>query len=430
LDGFSDTLQHKALPVIRLSAQTMAKYSGLLSDVELQAIEERGGGEVTVPLSVIELIIGTPKHPHNTALLAPSQSGKTTLLHGVIHHLLGLSQKNIVLVGDPNYGAANDDKMPVWGGLPIYDRYASTSAIAHHSLITGTDDVYTALDALGHLYIQRMELARKRAVEHQGDDQSPMRFTPIYYFVDEFQTFVGELNETQLERVNAVFGQLIRAAKYRIYFFPVLHNDKAEGGINTANLGGVNLLLMGSVIDQISTSTLLNNSRKRFDQGFFNLLATYRTRYNALHGKSKSQKMLGVVHLVKGFTASNGDEFSPGPHILKFPNFTDRVNLRHDFGAVAPVVEAVPAVENEAAVPPIVAEMGPLFATWLAENHPLFESEADWSLTKFFELASAHGWGRYRKPTDKHYAFLQALTKAQGGRIRPVEILELLNEVA
>jgi hypothetical protein len=430
LDGFSDTLQNHALPVLRLNAQTLAKYSGLLSDVELQAIEERGGGEVTVPLSVIELIIGSPKQPHNTALLAPSQSGKTTLLHGVIHHLLGLSQRNIVLVGDPNYGAANDGTMPIWGGLPIYDR-AQDSPIAHHGLMTGTDDVYTALDMLGYLYVQRMELARQRAIKSQGDDRTPMKFTPIYYFVDEFQTFMGELNESQLERVNVVFGQLIRAAKYRIYFFPVLHNDKAEGGINTANLGGVNLLLMGSVIDQISTSTLLNNSRKRFDQAFFNLLASYRTRYNALHGKGKSQKMLGVVHLVKGFTTSTGDEFAPGPHILKLPNFTDRVNIRHDFTAIAPVITTADPVGEVAAdaleVPPIVAEMGEAFTDWFVENYPLFQTEADWSLTKFFDLACANGWGRQRKPKDKHYAFLQALAKEQGGRIKPVEILELLN---
>jgi hypothetical protein len=434
LDGFSDTLQNKALPVIRHNAQTMARFSGLLSKTELQAIEERGGGEVSIPLSVIELIVGTPKAPHNTALLAPSQSGKTTLLHGVVHHLLGLSQPNIVLVGDPNYGAANDGTMPVWGGLPLYRRELTPSPIAHHQLIIGKDDIYSALDQLGNLYIQRMDAAGKRAVElHGSDDLTPMGFTPIYFFVDEFQTFIGELGEGQVDRVNEVFGQLIRAAKYRIYFYPVLHNDRAEGGINTSNLGGVNLLLMGSVIDQIGTSKLLNNSRKRFDAAFLAKLANYRSTYNARYGKSKSQKMLGAIDLTKGFTASNGDDFAPGCHVLKIPNCTDRVNIRHDFTAIAPVIttadpvgEAVVAADDDLEVPAIVVEMGEEFGEWFVEHFPLFQSETDWSLTQFANVAIANGWGRRRKPTDKHYAFLQALVKAQGGRIKPVEVLDLL----
>lgn len=434
LDGFSDTLQNKALPVLRHNAETMARYSGLLSKTELQAIEERGGGEVSIPLSVIELIVGTAKAPHNTAFLAPSQSGKTTLLHGVVHHLLGLSQQNIVLVGDPNYGAANDGTMPVWGGLPIYHRDSKQSPIGHHQLIIGVDGIYTALDMLGALYLQRMELAQKRAVElHGTDDLSPMGFTPIYFFCDEFQTFIGELNEAQVDRVNAVFGQLIRAAKYRIYFYPILHNDKAENGINTANLGGVNLLLMGSVIDQINSSPLLNNSRRRFDAGFLATLANYRTRYNAMHGKAKSQKMLGAIALTKGVTASNGDDFAPGCHVLKIPNCTDRVNIRHDFSAITPVltvadpVGEVVTAADDAAMPLIVAEMGEAFAEWFVEHYPLFQAESDWSLTKFSDIAITNGWGRRRKTGDKHYAFLQALVKAQGGRIRPVEILELLD---
>ncbi len=431
LDGFSDTLQNKALPVLRHNAQTMAKYSGLLSKVELQAIEERGGGEVSIPLSVIELIIGTPKAPHNTAFLAPSQS--TTLLHGVVHHLLGLSQQNIVLVGDPNYGAANDGTMPVWGGLPIYHRDSKQSPIAHHQLIIGVDGIFTALDMLGALYLQRMELAQKRAVElHGTDDLSPMGFTSIYFFCDEFQTFIGELNEAQVDRVNVVFGQLIRAAKYRIYFYPILYNDKAENGINTANLGGVNLLLMGAVIDQISSSPLLRNSSKRFDPAFLANLANYRTRYNAMHGKAKSQKMLGAIALTKGFTASNGDDFAPGCHVLKIPNCTDRVNIRHDFSAIAPVITTADpvgeAVVDDVEVPTIVAEMGEAFGEWFIEHYPLFQAQADWSLTKFADVAIANGWGvRRDHRRDKHYAFLQALAKAQGGRIKPVEVLELLD---
>jgi hypothetical protein len=426
LDGFSDGLQHKAMPLIRHSSETLLRYSGMLSASEIQAIEERGGGEVAIPQSVIELIVGSPKAPHNTALLAPSQSGKTTLLHGVIHHLLTIPQQNIVLVGDPNYGAANDATLPVWGGLPIYDRDTQDSPISHHQLIIGIDDIFTALDLLGELYLQRMALAQARAKELQGEDDAiPMEFTPIYFFIDEFQTFIGELVESQVDRVNAVYGQLIRAAKYRIYFYPVLHNDKAENGINTANLGGVNLLIMGSVIDQINSSPLLNNSRRRFDAPFIEKLARYRLRYNAAHGKAKSQKILGAISLVKGFTASNGDEFAPGSHVLKIPNFTDRVNVRHDFSDFEQVT-VKPEKPTDEELPPIVAEMGELFKEWFIENYQLFQHEANWSLKAFFDISSANGWGKKRSSNDRHYAFLQALRDAQGGRIKTNEILEAI----
>jgi hypothetical protein len=428
LDGFSDGLQNKAMPVLRHSGETLLRYSGMLSASEVAAIAERGGGEVAIPLSVIELIAGTPQNPHNTALLAPSQSGKTTLLHGVINHLITLPQQNIVLVGDPNYGAANDKRLPVWGGLPIYDRETQDSPIKHHQLVIGIDDIYTTLDLLGELYLQRMALAQAKAKQSQGDENAvPMQFMPIYYFIDEFQTFVGELAESQIDRVNMVYGQLIRAAKYRIYFYPVLHNDKAENGINTANLGGVNLLILGSVIDQIGSSPLLNNSRRRFDGAFIEKLTRYRLRYNAAHGKAKSQKMLGAISLVKGFTASNGDEFAPGTHVIKVPNFTDRVNIRHDFSHFEKAeIHAPRKVQTDSEMPPIVAEMGDAFAEWFIENYQLFQAQADWSLTKFFDLASANGWGKLRKPSDPHYAFLQALKDAQGGRIKPNEILEAL----
>jgi hypothetical protein len=420
--GATDVLENRVKPIAAMGAQTVARHSGLISATEMAALAERQGAEVKLPESVIELIVGSPKNPHNTAILARRQSGKTTVLHGVLHYLLALPQKNIVIVGDPNYGAGNAGDLPAWGGLPIFNRNSGRSTIEHHHLLINRDDNYTALCQLGDLYQSRMEQANAAA---QADRSKRVQFTPVYYFLDEFQTFVGGLGDDATDRVNAIFGDLIRAAKYQIFFFPVLHNDRAENGMNTTNLGGVNLLLLGSVVDAIRTDKALNNSRQRFDDKFLQQVAIKRIDYNGRYGKGLSQKKLGVINLVDGCQTSDGTEFAPGNHLLMVPDFRAQVAVIHDFsGLVQTTAQPQPAP----AVDDLALEMAPLFIAFLQANRDRFPA-GDCSVTKFFDTykvtaSNPNGWGRRRDKDDRHYAFLKLLAAEFGGRIDPLKLLE------
>lgn len=419
-DGAQDILETQVKPIAAMGARTIARHSGLISGSELRDLEERQGGEVKVPQSVIELIVGSPRNPHNTAILARRQSGKTTLLHGVIHHLLALQQKNIVLVGDPNYGAGNEGELPAWAGLPIYDRDSGKMTIAHHHLMIARDDIYTCLCQLGDLYDTRMREANKAAKE----GRQRAKFTPIYFILDEFQTFVGGLNDEQTARVNAVFGDLIRAAKYRIYFFPVLHNDRAENGLNTTNLGGVNLLLLGSVIDALKTDKALNNSRQRFDDRFLERVNLKRIDYNSRYGKGISQKKLGVINLVDGCTTSDGTDFAPGNHLLMVPDYRAHVPVVHDFSGLTETT-AKPQ-DAPAEIPNEIDALIPEFEEWLIANAGHFE-DMEYSLTKFSDRAISLGWGKTRDlRRDPHYRFNRELCKQLGGKINPHEIVRNL----
>lgn len=420
--GATDVLENRVKPIAAMGAQTVARHSGLISAAELAELSERQGCEVKLPESVIELIVGSPKNPHNTAILARRQSGKTTVLHGVLHHLLALPQKNIVIVGDPNYGAGNDATLPAWGGLPIFNRNSGRSTIEHHHLLISRDDNYTALCQLGDLYQSRMEQANAVA---QADRQQRLKFTPIYYFLDEFQTFVGGLSDDATDRVNAIFGDLIRAAKYQIFFFPILHNDRAENGMNITNLGGVNLLLLGSVVDAIRTDKALNNSRQRFDHKFLQQVAIKRIDYNGRYGKSLSQKKLGVINLVDGCTTSDGTEFAPGNHLLMIPDFRAQVPVIHDFSAM---VQTTAQPQPAPIVDDLATEMAPKFVVFLQTNRDRFPA-IDYSVTKFFDTykitaQNPDGWGRRRDGADPHYAFLKLLAAEFSGRIDPLKLLE------
>ncbi|MBE9031800.1 hypothetical protein IQ266_18865 [filamentous cyanobacterium LEGE 11480] len=423
--GATDLLENKVRPIVAMSAKTVQEHAGLLSDEEKDVITSRQGQEVKSETSVIELIIGSPKRPNNCAILARKTSGKTTLVHGVIHHLLGSTTENIVLAGDPNIGTANDDNPPRWGGMPLYQRGIDNpeNLIQHHRTFADEQDIYSALIACGDLYHQRKAVNADRYAK----GKRPKKFTPVYLFIDEFQTFVGALEDDQIERVNKVFGELIRAAKYQVFFFPILHNDKADKGINTANLAGVNLLLLGSVIDVVKTDATLRNSAQRFTDDFLALIANKRRDYDARFGPAISQKSLGVIHLVDGFTSSDGTEFKPGPHLLRVPNYADYVGVIHDFSGLVETT-AVPQDEPPAPTEPPneIDALIPEFEEWLIAHAGHFEPGKDYSLTKFSEAAIELGWGKRRYASDPHYRFNRELCNQLGGRIDPHMILENL----
>jgi hypothetical protein len=196
--------------------------------------------------------------------------------------------------------------------------------------------------------------------------------------------------------------------------------------MNTTNLGGVNLLLMGSVIDAIKTDKAMNNSRQRFDEKFLQRLAMKRTDYNGRYGKGISQKKLGVISLVDGCTTSDGTDFAPGNHMMMIPDYRDRMAVIHDFSEVTETT-AKPAAPPTAPQDPIEA-MIPAFEEWLIANAGHFEPGKDYSLTKFSEAAIALGWGKRRYASDPHYCFNRELCKQLGGKINPHMILENLRK--
>jgi hypothetical protein len=422
--GGTQILEHKVRPVLARSAKEIQRSAGLLSEAEQEAISASAGGEVVVEQHVLELVIGSVRNPMNTLYIARKQSGKTTFTHGLLHNLLSSQSKNIVLVGDPNYGTGNDDgPPPAWAGLPVYDRRRdkAESIVAHHRLFAANEDIYAAMCALNDLYHRRMQINADRVA--QG--QPPEKFAPVYYFVDEFQTFLGSLSPDGLSRVNGFLGDLIRAAKYKIFFYPICHNDKATDGLDTTNLAGVNLFMLGSVLDSIRTDNTIRNSRSRFSNDFLDRLEAKRRDYDIRYGPKASAKMLGVVHLVDAFTSSDGTEFAAGAHIVRIPDYRAALQVRHDFSALPQPenlpVEATPPSTDSGEV------LAQEFVHFLRRRRAEFD-DRDYSVTEFFTTFKAtakhDGWGRRREKSDPHYCLLRDLAQSEAsGKINPVELL-------
>jgi hypothetical protein len=420
-------LERKIKPVIELNARKIQQYSGLLSEAEVEAIQNIAGGEVVVEEHIVELILGSTKKPQNTLILARKGSGKTTLEHGLIHWLLSSPTKNIVLAGDPNYGTGNDDgPPPAWAGLPRYDRKTvdPKDAVTHHRIFTRNDDIFAGLVALNSLYHRRMQLNEERAAANQP----PERFIPVYFFVDEFQTFLGSLSDAQLATVNAFMGDLIRASKYKIFFFPIVHNDRATDGIDTTNLAGVNLLVLGSVLDTLKNDDTLRNSRKRFNDQNIAQIENKRREYDSRYGPDASAKMLGAIHLVEAFKTSDGTEFRSGVHLLRIPDYRPALQVRHDFSALT---QPAPAPSPEA--DPNLA-LATEFVQFLRRRRADFEDK-DYSVTAFSKQFQSNGsnagWCRRRDSKDPQYCFLRDLAKTHpNGKINPIELLKDTEDVA
>jgi hypothetical protein len=317
--GVAVAARDHILAPVAVAAEQLAKRSGVLTEAELSAIENRASPDlVRVFNHIFELIVGTRGDGTNCAILAGSKAGKTTFFHGLFYHLATRPDKKHLMVGDYNLGKDNGSGVPQWLGLPIYDRQKHGSPIGNY--VFGPDEIMSAIKHLDAVYEERIRINADRAKAKQ----KPIKFDAIYFACDEFQSFMEHCSTEDGKYVGEVAGKLLRARGLMIYFFPVLHNDKAEGYLNTTVLGSINLLVMGSLTNKLESAPELMNSQKlkRFEPEAINRVIPIRRELERELGKDGAARSLAVLNLKHTITASDGTEFGDGTHLLQIPNCT------------------------------------------------------------------------------------------------------------
>jgi hypothetical protein len=440
----------------RLSATDLAARTGQLTTMELEAVTNSlSSGIIYDPAHILELVFGRADgRGNNTITLATSGSGKTTFLQGCIHQILERPGKKIVIVCDPNFGASNDGKFNRWAGLPHYK--GNGSPIGRSCLVTNVGDIKLAIRALGELYHQRMNQAQ---IHGQKDIGTPLDFAPVYLIADEFQTTLNQMTPQELEDANAVVGGLVRAKKYKIFFTPIMHDDTAENSLKTNQTAGLNLMLLGGIIDRLESANEVSNNRYKF-KGYQPMVDGHRARLTQQFGKAVAKYMLGVIHLKDAFTCSDGTTFEPGCHTLRLPDYRALAELVHDFEPLpapadramtiskAPKLTLVPrsagvsipaAVQTlsiEAPPPPLEwdndgnpsAHIQGVFRAWVIQNYAAIATQDSWNKTKFFQLCKTNGLGQGRQNQGNAvYVMVCALADAMGGQIIPSQLLAFID---
>jgi hypothetical protein len=449
-----DTAVTAGWKVAQLSATDLAARTGALTAIELEAVTNKmSSGIIYSEDHILELAIGRADGVgNNTIVLATSQSGKTTLLNGFIHLLLARPVKQVLIVADPNYGAANDSVPIRWAGLPRYK--GANSPIAQSCLLTKSGDIRLAIMALGELYEQRMEQAQNSL---DSDSEEALSFTPIYMVCDEFQTTLGQMTEEELEETNATVGKLIRAKKFKIFFAPILHDDTAKGSLDTNRTQGLNILLLGSIVDRLDKGREIANSRDKF-RDYQSVASGHRSRMINQHGADAAKFMLGVIHLKDGFKCSDGTVFQPGPHCIKLPDYRDLRAVTHDFPAlpspdrqstvskapprpisraVATAAASMPAAAEVLSVGPMLdwgpdgnpsAEIQKAFRNWVISNYSALAERDSWSRSGLLKQCQVDGLGTGRRgPENPVYVLVWALADAMGGQIIPSQLLAFID---
>jgi hypothetical protein len=409
------------LAPVALKAEQLAKRTGVLTEAELNAIENGAAPDLVRVFShIFELIVGIHGDGTNCAILAGSKAGKTTFFHGLFYYLATRPDKKHLMIGDYNLGKDNGSGAPKWLGLPIYDRQKHGSPIGN--FVFGPDEIMTAIRQLDAVYEERIRINADRAKAKQ----KPIKFDAIYFACDEFQSFMEHCSLEDGKTVGEIAGKLLRARGLMIYFFPVLHNDKAEGYLNTTVLGSINLLVMGSLVNKLDSAPELMNSQKlkRFEPEAINRVVPIRRELERELGKDGAARSLAVLSLKHTITASDGTEFGDGTHLLQIPNCTKVLAEDWDWPeemklAAVPAqdVETYFAARQSAALPTITVyeevedftDLAVEVRSLVIDNCQGFAAAAKTnkiSRTKFFDVCSGLGFGRNRNKKDRHYRFI------------------------
>jgi hypothetical protein len=428
--GAARAARDHVLRPAKMAAIELAKKTGTLSESELSAVEKGGAPDLVRVLDhVFELIVGTSTSGTNCAILAKSLAGKTTFFHGLFYHLATRPGKKILMIGDYNLGKDNGGGVPQWLGLPIYDRRRHGSQISN--FVFAPDEIMGAIQALGAVYEDRIRLA----ADAVKDRRSAPKFDPIYFACDEFQSFMEHCNEADNKMVGEIAGKLLRARGWKIFFFPVLHNDKADGFLNTTVMGGFNLLVLGSFVSKLDSAPELQNSRnaRRFDPEASGRVTPIRRELERDLGKEGAIRSLAALSLTHPITTSDGTEFGDGTHLLQIPDCRKVLDSEWDWPED---LKAAPSVTQDPdryfaarAVPQEVEtlmvrvaiedenfdDLAPKLQSIFLANYTEFESQSKGgkiTKTKFFGICVGHGFGKNRNTRDRHYRMIGSLAIA------------------
>ena len=417
--SWRSNVRHKAVQYRRAAASSL----GLLTDEEIRGLDDATPQIVTSPAGIFELILGTQAKPANTALLAFRGSGKSTLLHGVIHHLVNHRSGSIILVGDPNYGTVNPGSRPLrWGFFPIFNpiEHDPRDLTKSSHICTTTSTIFTLIAQANSLYHARMRANESRAV--RGEDA--LAFTPVYLFIDEFLTVFKGLSEGAQEMVVEAFGNLIRASKYQIFFYPVLHNDKAIGGLPTALMSDVNLLVLGNYTQNLKGEDSLRNSAKRFSDGTQQIACDARGRFELTHSAPIAEKMVGVIDIKTAISSSFGSDYGVGNHVIRVPDCTELVDVPFTDDPWIPGLSGATAMAED--TPPIGEGTRVEFQQFIREHWEAIVAAGNVSPSAF--ARAFPGWTSQHR--GERWALLKqlAVADATGGLITPATLERFCTE--
>jgi hypothetical protein len=441
--GAARAAREHLLSPIAQRAQDLAKKSGALTEDELSAIEHGTSADlVQVFDHVFELILGTAGDGTNCAVLAGSKAGKTTFFHGLFYHLATRPGKKTLMIGDYNLGKDNGGGVPQWLGLPIFDRRKHGRPIGN--FVIPPDDILSAIKHLDAIYEQRIRINADRA----RAKQSAIKFDPIYFACDEFQSFMEHCSEADGKYVGEVAGKLLRARGLQIYFFPVLHNDKAEGYLNTTVLGSINLLIMGSLVSKLDSAPELQNSQKlrRFEPDAVSRVIPIRRELERELGKDGAVRSLAVLSLKHPIKCADGAEFGDGTHLLKIPNCTQLLPVVWDWPEeIKPskpqedidIYFAARSMPRSAEILTVQVEednFGDLpdrLKDLVIDHYAEFSAQCkDGKITRtrFFEVCKFHNLGSYRNKKDPCYKLVCKIAdEFEGGLINLPTLLGLMD---
>jgi hypothetical protein len=423
--GAAQAAREHILTPAQMAAEALAKRTGALTEQELGAIEYGTSSDLVHAFDhVFELILGTAGDGTNCAVLAGSKAGKTTFFHGLFHHLATRPGKKTLMIGDYNLGKDNGGGVPQWLGIPIYDREKHGSSPIGNFVIA-PDDILSAIKHLDAIYEERIRVNADRAKAKKN----AIKFDPIYFACDEFQSFMEHCSDADGKYVGEVAGKLLRARGLQIYFFPVLHNDKAEGYLNTTVLGSINLLIMGSLVSKLDSAPELQNSQKlrRFEPDAVNRVVPLRRELERELGKDGAVRSLAVLSLKHTIKTGDGTEFGDGTHLLKIPNCTKLLDVVWDWPEEIKAEKPQETIDTYFAARQMagravvltvreeVEDFGNLpdrlrdlvinhYAEFVAQS-----KDGKITRTKFFEVCKAHGIGRYRNSKDEAYRMICAI---------------------
>jgi hypothetical protein len=412
------------LAPVAVAAELLAKRSGVLTEAELNAIENGAAPDLVRAMDhVFELILGVAGDGTNCAVLASSKAGKTTFFHGLIFHLATRPGKKSLMIGDYNMGKDNGSGVPQWLGMPIYDRKKHGSPI--NNFVFGPDEIMGAVKHLDALYEERIRIA----ADCSKLRKSPPKFDEVFFACDEFQSFMEHCTPDDGKYVGEVAGKLLRARGWKIYFFPVLHNDKADGYLDTNVLGAINLLVMGSLVSKIDAAVELRNSRAsgRFEAEILSRVGPLRRELERDYGKDGAIRSLAVLSLKHSIVTSDGTEFGDGCHLLKIPNCTPLLAEFWDWPeeikatiGTQQTVETYFAARQAPPNPTITvyqdaedfSDLADAFRSLVVDNYQAFAQAAKngtITRTKFFDISRGVGFGKNRNRKDRHYRMVCAI---------------------
>jgi hypothetical protein len=454
--------------------------SGVLSAEELEARRLANAAiSIKKPEHIAQVILGRDRQLSSVLLLAPPQSGKTTLLHYLVDYLIEREEETIVIVSDLDFGSSNDGVVSGWRGLPEWDDISRTRLPSGDfpqlgdcsTIITEPHELLTTLRNLRDIFhARRIKSKRLARLNLGGNKASRKPYPVIFLIVDEFQNSYEAFDQKEKDEVQAIMKMIMRSPKHRIAVLYAIHDTEATGGLNKVTLSKMAVVALGGAVQGICEGDdNYANVNARFTDDHKSALMARRKEWEPRLGAAVAAKTVATIDIKAPITTSDGCEHS-GNCMIELPDFSSFVPhpllppepepepepepTPEQVPSPAPVasmsqspasvaksqVSEILVVGLVPGTPEWIDHYGAKFFAWFTDNFDNFEGKT-YSASKFQAISKHHGWAKTNRKTDDEYLFLTHLAsqfqvdkpielpKGQNGYIDVSAVIQALSEV-